>query len=935
MPRTRPEAVSVRRHDTETPRPGERLDTPAAWPSRERVRIPDAVEGYVNRQSLVDRCDPLKRRFTGICAPGGFGKTTLLAAVCREARDGGSLVAWLGLEDDDPSTLLSQVLFSLGEAGLAIDSHGDGDDEIGYRMGVLMRSIAAHGAPCILALDELERLRSGASLALLNRILQSGPPNLHLAAAYREHPDELATAPLILNGRGLLVSIEELRFTRPAIRRLFDTPLSPKELAALAEATQGWPFALRLQRNYAGRVDAPEITGALAANWIETRLFRGLSAADRTLIESAGLFRRIDAELLDAVLGRGAARRLRAMPMLAGLLDGADAATVDLHPVIHNYCVGKLSRESPGRFRDLHGSVARLLGARGDVVGGVRHAVEADDPVLAGRILEEAGGIRFWLTAGMRRTRDADRLLPEAVLHRFPRLVLARCALLASVGHFDEADRMYAAVAARTDGMRRDRSGGSDRALEVDDLIYKGLRAMIGCKSPAHPRMAMLVAECNSVADDPAIDRRCRASVRFGLSVFSCQRGQFEKATALARDVRRGYGRYLWMYGTFQLGIVAFAQGRSLDATNAFESIGRIAKGDYLYDSGPSFAHRALMAEVALEVNRSVPQPELATPEQLATRGAWLEVYLAAADTRAELTLRRAGPVAAAEELGKALSFARRTRRPALRLCLTALQAEMLGLAGRFKSADTLWKDEGLPTRVEDCVDLERLGWRESECICRARLQLLFSRRDFTAGMEFAAAVIDAVEAAGLRRSLSWALALAVALAHGAGDGAAARSRLLDYVGLYARTRYARALIRQRQAGLPLLEALSEDAFPPPQRRARNALVKAMREVDSSSRSVSPGTASQERTANGAKLSERQMSVLRRLVDASDTEIAEALGLTPSGVRYHVRNIFRTLGVGDRHAAVRRAVEVGLLLRPTPDSPPPPPAGQAEAAAAP
>ena len=61
------------------------------------------------------------------------------------------------------------------------------------------------------------------------------------------------------------------------------------------------------------------------------------------------------------------------------------------------------------------------------------------------------------------------------------------------------------------------------------------------------------------------------------------------------------------------------------------------------------------------------------------------------------------------------------------------------------------------------------------------------------------------------------------------------------------------------------------------------------------------------------ELSGREAEVLVRLEDQRDKEIAAALGLTLSGVRYHVTNILAKLSARGRMDAVHRARRPGLL----------------------
>ena len=143
------------------------------WLFRHKVGLPDAIEGYVERPELEERCALLERRLTVLHAPGGFGKTALLARCCRALHGQGIVVAWLSLDEEDgPGSLATHLAHAFEEAGLATfgpaGERGAGtaapdpqaDSQAAYRIELLLRAIAHHGAPCVLALDEVDRLRS-------------------------------------------------------------------------------------------------------------------------------------------------------------------------------------------------------------------------------------------------------------------------------------------------------------------------------------------------------------------------------------------------------------------------------------------------------------------------------------------------------------------------------------------------------------------------------------------------------------------------------------------------------------------------------------------------------------------------------------------------------------------------------------------------------
>jgi DNA-binding CsgD family transcriptional regulator len=63
-----------------------------------------------------------------------------------------------------------------------------------------------------------------------------------------------------------------------------------------------------------------------------------------------------------------------------------------------------------------------------------------------------------------------------------------------------------------------------------------------------------------------------------------------------------------------------------------------------------------------------------------------------------------------------------------------------------------------------------------------------------------------------------------------------------------------------------------------------------------------------------AGLTAREVEVLRLVAeDLSDAEVAERLYLSPRTVSQHLRSVYNKLGVNSRGAAIRFAVEQGLV----------------------
>ena len=348
------------------------------WLLQQKISVPERAEGYFHRAALVELTLPTQRCVTVLMAPGGFGKTTLLAECCRRLAGDGVPTAWVSLdEQDEPGALDSCIAFACQSAGLEF-ADGPEPDEAGRgpesRAGFVLRAIAALGRSFVLAFDELERMGNPASVALLDFLLQRAPGNLHLALACRHLPAGLNIAGAVLEGRAAVLTTDQLQFSRTEVAEFFDRRLSGSELDRLIAESAGWPFALRIARNgiQDGIGSNLRAVQSLVENWVESRLFEGIGRDDREFLLDIGLFDWIDAALLDEVLERNdSLRQLDTMPVLVGLLEpvgGAAAQSWRLHPLVREHCARRRFRETPQRYRSIH---RRLAAARRD---GGRHA---------------------------------------------------------------------------------------------------------------------------------------------------------------------------------------------------------------------------------------------------------------------------------------------------------------------------------------------------------------------------------------------------------------------------------------------------------------------------------------------------------------------------------------------------------------------------------
>ena len=899
------------------------VDSGAPWLISHRVALPDTVEGYVERPELEQRIAAIDRRLTVIYAPGGFGKTVLLARCCRRFRQEGVVVAWLTLDEHDgPIDFVRYIEFAFERAGFdtfeSIDRSqasnaptGETEAPAEYRINLLIRAIGHNlGKRFLLALDEVERLRDPESIAVLNLLLRSAPSNLSFAMAYRYRPQGLDTATHFLESRGELIVASELRFSTSDIARLFDSSLSRKALARVENNSAGWPIALRLYRNARevgmNRAELHGDDDTMAA-WIESRLWRDLSSSDRDFILDISLFDWIDPVMIDEATGRQhSLRRIEAMSSLSGLLQTTegDDSIMRLHPLIKRYCMKRRYIEDPSRFRTIHAEIAAAMAKRGYLLEAMRHGTEAGDPRLAAKFAEQEGAIRLWFRRGFDVLRAVDGWLTEEVISMHPRLALLRCAVLAMSGDMEGARRVYEPASSDTEGFTRNPHGDVNKDLQIEHWLVRGLMLIQGCSFLRDYESLVSQAKHYEESD---LDPLARGVIRFGLAVTSTEGADFETAAIWLERARADLGRntpHLSAQVDFQQGLAAMAQGRCEQAAKAYRSGIASANLGHVGDATTVMTGEILTAELAFERTTGVPKRRstLLSPRLLAECGAWLDVYVANMSVTAELALLESGVDGALAVAETAIQFARTTNRSALARLMSAIRVSFLVRGERVDEADKAWRSENLPVDQEACLDLTTQRWREIEAVAGARLLLLNARGELEAARELAAGLLELAEKRNLIRTMMRSLALAMRMEYDAGAIEAALEHLAAFLRLFSKTDYARPLVRERKIAIALLEQVMDSRPDDPVAVTAAQLLDALTHPDK-----------QEDDQRNSDLTREELEVLQLLGANSDKEIAKQLHLSHDGLRYRVRRIFAKLGAKGRHDAVHRARELGVL----------------------
>ncbi len=272
----------------------------------------------VVRSPLIARLDgALARKLTLVCAPAGFGKSTLLSAWLNACQFPS---AWLSLDagDGDPSLFLRYLVAALqtisdsvgaGITGLLSASPAPSPESV---LTVLLNNLAASQSKLVLVLDDYHLVAAKPVDALMAFLIDHLPPQLHLVIATREEP-ELSLARLRAQGQLTELRQTDLRFAPDEaagfLAQTMHLQLSAPDVAALDARTEGWVAGLQLAAiSLQGHPDPSAFIGAFGGShrfvqdYLIEEVLRRQSARVHNFLLCTSVLDRLCGPLCDAVM---------------------------------------------------------------------------------------------------------------------------------------------------------------------------------------------------------------------------------------------------------------------------------------------------------------------------------------------------------------------------------------------------------------------------------------------------------------------------------------------------------------------------------------------------------------------------------------------------------------------------------------------------------
>lgn len=879
----------------------ERVPFPA-WTLKSKIEPEEQLVSLIDRPRLIRRLNGgQNRKLTLISAAAGFGKTSLMSQWRTDLLDQGIKAAWLSLDEDDnePGVLATYLSFALHSMGLmsAIDEMNESD--FGARLdprsvvGMLATALAMSEERYVLFIDGFDLLEAGSTKSIIEPMLRYFPRNVHIVMSGRTN-GRLPLSNYRLSGALCELDAEDLKFTFPEMTAFLEPLLDKTQLKQVAKLSRGWPVALQFMK--IALVDSPDRKALLQRfkgtrdelqGYFSEHFLNRVPKAQRIFLTEASILDCINAESADFIRNSTDSQRLlNAMANLRGFLDPeeADERNFYLHPLLREFLKHNCRLHYFERYQFLHRRAATWAARDGQVIRAMKFALEAGDNETAAQIIESAGGLMRWDREGMARLRAAHSLLPDDIVVKRPRLHLIRALVHLKDGNLTDARRILEEV-------RNHVAASTDARLQYEITVLASSMSFYEGSDPA-AFIPELKATLDSLKDRQDIDKSYSYTT---LCASRLQYGRFNDARKAAHSgIATGHA-FGSAYFYLHLGAINLAQGDLQQAIVEYRKAQAIIRRHFNDDKDMKLVANVLTAEWYYERNDLGRARNLLgdTNTRLVHGEAWYEIYAAGYTTASAIAYQIHGLEAAANETEGALEYVEKEGLTKVRRLLVANDCGYLTRTGEIARARTLVQESGLSLDEYKDTSHGNSLIRERFAIVPSLCRLLLAEKRYKKAIRELTVFIDLEKGlehnrAGLKYSLLLSLALYLAK-----NRRSSFAVLNEVLGTVRRQGFVRLVLDETPFVEELLEAYVKSRNGTERDHAQHLL-----------RIVHHGVADQEVT----KLSRRENQVLEELSKGlPDKLIARNLKVTENTVRFHLRNIFRKLGVRSRLQAVTQA----------------------------
>ncbi|WP_202355548.1 LuxR C-terminal-related transcriptional regulator [Mesorhizobium sp. 113-3-3] len=883
---------------------------------------------WVRRESILSRLERhVDTRIVLFAAPAGFGKSTTMAQWAAEVARHGRLTAWLSCEatDNDEGAFLSHLVGALrhlvqNPAELDLAFQSSPIPQLDVVLAALVAGLAARDAEITLFFDDYHVIEAPAVKRFMERLTRQALANVAFVIGSRNLPD-LQLGKLRVLGDVFEIGADDLRFASSEAEAFFNDKLglsvSSGTVETLCSRTEGWAAGLQLASLSLSAAHAPEtvignFTGANrnVADFLMGEVFLGLPPALAKFLLHSSIFERFSAEACRAVLRAADAEaditEIETRNLFLVPLD-EERRWFRYHHLFHDFLSREMERREPEMIAPLHLAAAEWFGERKMLTEAIGHALAAGDQARAA-VFVENNALELIAQCQLLYVRQLLALLPRNLVDQRIRLQLVVLWLAVHSSQPEIAQQTLANArklveTGPADGKDPGTLTGTTIEAEIavlDAAVHSTLEQFEDARDTA-------LAALRIIAPDAWFMEGATANV-IGYNLYAL--GDLEGARAAAEAARKAHERSGSLLGVTiancYMAVIERSAGRLPAAERLLRNTIIEARTRIGANSYAEALAGTLLAELAYETNASGEALTLVENLGPLIEGAAVIVYpLASVPTYARVLQLTGRADQALDMLERVYQRVRGSVYRRLASVLVHDRIRLLIDQNRVAEARAL-----LDEHRRESAETAPTVANEFEFFAEGRL--LTAEKSYAAAAALFDALLERTKSSGrMRRHI---LALILRAKSARNDQREADRHLLEGLRLAQPSGFIRSFVDE---GRPVVEGLmrlraAQAKSDPSLSAYATRIIDAAQTMPVAMRKQAAPAAEKE------QLTQRETELLRCLSEGmSNRDIAFALSVSETTVKWHLKNIFGKLSVSNRVQAVR-AAQAAANLRPPP-----------------
>jgi LuxR family maltose regulon positive regulatory protein len=379
---------------------------------------PDFRSNLVQREDIRKTLDAsIERKLTLICAPAGYGKTSLMAQYYQMLLASNYNVTWLSLDESDADRgrfylyiihAIRQVLPDFGDSLLAILQAGFSD----FQDVILLNfdeAISTIEDPVYLFIDDFQLVESPELSGALKHILFSSD-RVRLIISTRHKPQDLAIPRLRMLDEINEIDQDSLRFSLSESYAFFEHTLKmnikPEHIRQLTDKTEGWAAGIQLASIFLRNNQDPDsfiksFTGenSSVGEFIGDEIVSNLSEEVKEFLIKCSLLPRFNYKLCDHIFENKKSisiiNELRESHLFIISLDNVDY-WFRFHHLFAQFLRKKAYEQYEDYITSIHSKASQWYETQGFPTDAIEHAIEAGDHHHAAKILDRISADLFY-----------------------------------------------------------------------------------------------------------------------------------------------------------------------------------------------------------------------------------------------------------------------------------------------------------------------------------------------------------------------------------------------------------------------------------------------------------------------------------------------------------------------------------------------------------